>query len=167
MHLNYVSSADAEFLNALKLWLRDESEVLVMIRYSRAGGSRDFEFFTSFASLSERLCQLPPSTSITAYGKPQLPLRGVVDDRFINNCLAEIPDGKEYLIVETVPRTAGGVSWIHHDTGETRDELRASLEDSRGNPVAVGLFPPWPDESPDVVMAIVPDENGVVQPGIY
>jgi hypothetical protein len=167
MTVNCVSSTDEGFLNTLKLWLHDQSEILIMIRYSRAGGDKDFEFFTSFAMLSEWLLHLPPSTSVTAYGRPQLRLRGVVDDDFINKCLAAVPDGKEFLLVETVRQTAGRYSWFHNAMGETHDELRASLDNSRGKPVAVGLFPPWPDESADVVMAFVPDENGVVQPGVY
>lgn len=61
-------------------------------------------------------------------------------------------------MVETVQRTAGRMSWFHDMAGETHAELREALEDSRGSPVAVGLYPPWLNHGPDVVTAYVPDE---------
>jgi hypothetical protein len=53
------SAADEEFLKTLKIWLGRQTQVLVLIRYSRAAGNKDFEFHTSFAVLQERLRQLP------------------------------------------------------------------------------------------------------------
>jgi hypothetical protein len=80
---------------------------------------------------------------------------------------AEIPDGTEYAVVETVRRTAGQYSWFHESSGETHAELRESLADSRGTPIAVGPFPPFWINHPDVMAAIVPDEHGKVNPGVY
>jgi hypothetical protein len=45
--------------------------------------------------------------------------------------------------------------------------LCEALEDSRGIPVAVGLYPPWLGDTDDVVSAIVPDENGIVRISVY
>jgi len=110
---------------------------------------------------------LPASTEVIAFTKPQLPLRGVVDDAFIASCLSRIPEGSEFLVAETVPRTAGRHSWFHHSEGESHAELRDALEDSRGNSVAAGVYPVWWEESPDTVSAIVPDARGEVMHGIY
>jgi hypothetical protein len=124
--------------------LRGQPEILMLIRYSRAAGSKTFEFFTSFDRLRERLGQLKPETSVTAFRRRQLPLRGVVDDEFIGKCLNSTRDGSEFLIIETTSRTAGRESWFHHEAGESLDELRKALEGLRGNPVAVGEYPRWP-----------------------
>jgi hypothetical protein len=161
------STTDKEFLKTLKDWLDSQSEIMVLIRYSRAAGDKSFEFFTSFAALSERMHQLGPQTCITAFRRPQLPLRGVVDDAFIDACLRNIPDGSEFVVVETVRRTAGQYSWFHNAAGETQEELRESLEASRGSPVAVGEYPPWLEDSPDVISGYVPDEDGVARTGVY
>ena len=161
------SATDTNFLKTLDGWLTAESEILVLLRYSHAAGNKSFEFFVTFAALSERLHQLPPPTCVTAFKRPQLPLRGVVDDAFINECLSDIHDGAEFLVVETVPRTAGRHSWFHSEAGETHEELRESLEDSRGSPVAVGEYPPWLEDSPEVISGYVPDADGVVRIGAY
>jgi len=138
-----------------------------MIRYAYAAGNRSFEFFSSPAALFERLGQLQRRTSVTAFRQAQLPVRGIVNDEFIKSCMRAIPEGSEFLLVETVQRTAGRMSWFHDMAGETHAELREALEDSRGSPVAVGMHPAWVNGGPDVVTAYVPDEDGVVRLGAY
>jgi hypothetical protein len=165
--MDYVSSLDENFLKSLQRWLSERGEVLVLIRYSRSAGSKSFEFFDSYHPLLERLRRLPEQTSIIAFRKPQLPLRGVVDDQFVADCLSRITDGSEFLVVEMAPRTAGKESWTHHAAGISNAELRNALEDARGRSVAVGAYPPWEEKSPDVLCAIVPDECGVVKTGAY
>ena len=165
--MSLTSVTDKEFLKTLEHWLVGPSELLVQICYSRAAGSKGFEFFMSFAALSERLSQLPPETCVVVFRQPQLPLRGVVDDAFIRKCLSSIRDGSEFLVVETELRTAGRYSWFHDAAGETHDELRESLEHSRGTPVAVGEYPQWLEDSPDVISAYVPHGDGTVKRGAY
>ena len=165
--MGYTSSTNARFLGTLDEWLRSRHELLVLIRYSHAAGSKDFEFFSSFEALTERLRGLPPRACITAFRQPQLPIRGLVDDSLIPTCLRGIPDGSEYLLVETVRRTYGQASWFHHAAGESHAELREDLEHSRGQAVAVGPYPPWLRDTDDVVSAVVPDERGVVTTGVY
>jgi hypothetical protein len=115
----------------------------------------------------QRLHQLQAETRITAFRRPQLPLRGVVDDAFIDQCLRNIQDGSEFVVVETVRRTAGRYSWFHDEAGETHEELRESLEAARRSPVAVGEYPPWLEDNPEVISGYVPDEDGVVRTGVY
>src|SRR5689334_10954464 len=103
--MNPASATDPGFLGTLESWLSRLPEILVLIRYSAAAGSKDFEFFSSFGVLSNRIHQLPPRTSIIAFRQPQLPLRGVVDEGFIADCLSRVPDGSEFLVLEIAPRT--------------------------------------------------------------
>ena len=163
----YPPSTDPRFLSTLDSWLQVQPEILVLIRYSHAAGNKDFEFFSSIGSLRDRIGKRPARTCITAVRQPQLPLGGVVDDEFVARCLKNIPEGAEYLVVETVRRVYGTMSWFHHDAGETHACLRQDLEESRGVAVAAGLYPPWLVDTDDVVSAVVPDEQGVVRTGVY
>ena len=165
--MRLTASTDTEFLSTIEHWLRSQSEVLVLIRYSHAAGKKSFEFFSSPPALFERLRRLPPLTAVTVFRQPQLALRGIVDDGFIESCLFTIPEGSEFVVIETVPRTYGRTSSFHHDAGETHAELREALEDSRGKPVAVGLYPTCLEDGLDVVASIVPDEDGVARLGAY
>jgi hypothetical protein len=161
------STTDTAFLETLREWLRSQSEIMVLIQYSRAAGDKSFELFTSFDTLSERLHQLTAATRVTAFRQQQLPLRGLVDEKFVHLCLSSIPDGAEFVVAETIPRTAGQTSWFHHEAGDSHVALREALERSRGNPAAVGKYPPWLQESPEVISGYVPDENGIVRRGVY
>jgi hypothetical protein len=165
--MTYPPTTDPKFIGTLESWFRSTPELLVLFRFSHAAGSKDFEFFSSLQALCERVRQLAPRTSVIAFRHPQLPIRGVVDDSFIAKCLSNIPDGSEYLVVETVRRIAGRHSWFHHGAGESHIELRDELEQSRGVLVAAGPYPPWIEDSDDVVSAVVADEHGVVSPGVY
>jgi hypothetical protein len=160
-------TTDGEFLRTLEEWLRGQSEVLMLIRYSRAAGHKSFEYFTAFDRLRERLGELKPETSVIAFRQRQLPLRGLVDEGFIGRCLNSIRDGSEFLVVETVPSTTGPARWFHDEAGESLDELRETLEGLRGKRVAVGEYPPWLEDSLDVISAYVPDQDGNVRAGVY
>ncbi len=165
--MSYPPTTDPKFLGTLESWFQTRPEILVLIRYSHAGGSKDFEFYLSFQSLLDKLRELPPLTSVIAFRQPQLPLRGVVDDLFIDRCLSSIPDGSEYLTAETVRRAAGRRSWLHHGAGMSHAELRDDLEESRSSQVSAGLYPAWLEDTDDVISAVVPDEHGVVRLGVY
>jgi hypothetical protein len=132
------STTNKKFLKSLEDWLRGQSEIMILVRYSRAAGSKSFEFFTTFAALRERLSLLKAETSVTAFRKPQLPLRGRVDDEFVGECLSLISADSEFLVLETDPRMATQQWLFHHEAGESRDELQEALEGLRGRLVAVG-----------------------------
>jgi len=161
------SITDRKFLKTLEDWLHGQSEVMILIRYSREAGNKSFEFFTSFATLRERLARLKAETSVTVFRKPQLPLRGRVDLEFIGKCLSLIPPGWEFLVLETDPRMATQQWLFHHEAGDSLDELHQVLEGLRGRLVAVGEYPQWVKDSADVISAYVPHRDGTVKAGIY
>jgi hypothetical protein len=43
-------------------------------------------------------------------------------------------------------------------------KLRDDLENLRGSSAAIGLYPPWLEDTEDVISAYVPNEDGVVRP---
>jgi hypothetical protein len=161
------SATGEEFLKTLENWLDSQTEVLVLIRYSRAAGDKSFEFHTSFAALQERLNRLLAEACVTVFRSPQLQLRGIVDDEFIGKCLSSVPDGPEFVVVETVLTKAGLHSCFNYAAGASHDELREDLEGMRGRPVAVGEYPPWQEDSSEVISGYVPCEDGNVRRGIY
>lgn len=167
MHFSeFTPITNPEVVATLDRWFRAQPEILVR-RRGPCSGTEEFEFFSSFEALVERMRTSIPYTWFTVFGKPQLPLRGVVDDNFIAQCLSSIPDGAEYLIVETVRTVAGKVSWFHDLSGDVKAQLRDDLETSRNAPVAFGLYPPCLEERDDVVHAFTPDADGIVKPGPY
>jgi hypothetical protein len=161
------STTDKKFLKSLEDWLHGDSEVMILVRYTRAAGNKSFEFFTSFAVLKKRLAELRATTNVVAFRKPQLPLRGRIDDEVIGKCLSFIPAGSEFLVLETDPRMATQQWLFHHEAGESPDGLRQVLEGLRGRLVAVGEYPQWMKDNPDVVSAYVPYPDGTVEVGVY
>ncbi len=163
----FPSILDASFATTLRQWFHEQDELLVMLRYSNAGGSRDYELHSSFESIAKRLATVPPQTSVIVFRDPQLQLRGVVTDEFVAKALASIPDGVEFLFVETALTTFGTKSWYHNASGNRQSELREELEASMGRPVMLGRYPPWLVDGPDVVSGYVPDAAGLIKPGAY
>jgi len=161
------STTHRRFLRSLKEWLRDESEIMILVEYSRSAGNKSFEFFTEFAALKHRLKMLKAETRVTAFRKRQLALRGCVDDEFIGKCLSSMPAGSEFLVIETDPRLATQQWLYHHKAGESADELRSVLEGWRGRLVAAGIYPSTLTDGPDVITAYVPHRDGSVKAGIY
>ena len=157
-------TTDPKFLATVEAWLEHRHEILVLIRYTESVGAKGFEFISSYQSLMDQLRTLPPLTSVIAFRQPQLPFRGVVDDDFITRCVEGIPDDAEYLVLETVKRVQGRNSWFLEYAGITRAELRDDLEESRGIPVAAGLYPAWHEDNDDIISAVVPDEHGSIKP---
>ena len=165
--MSYESATSENFLSTVRGWFAVSPEILALFRFSHAAGNREFEFFTTFDAFKERLGGLPERTCITVFAEPQLPIRGVVDDELIERVLSSLTDGSEYLIVETIRRVYGKQSWFHHAGGDSHEALRQDLEQSRGVPIAVGLYPPWLIDSDTVVSAVVPDAEGNVICGVY
>ncbi|WP_218033122.1 hypothetical protein, partial [Brevifollis gellanilyticus] len=159
--------SDPAFLKTAEEWFSVRPDILVLIRYSHAGGNRSFELFSSFQEFTQKLRELTPLTCVIVFRQVQLPFRGVVEDDLIAKCLQGIPEGAAYLVTETVRRVYGKASWFHYSDGESHAELRESLEDCRGAPVAAGLYPPWLHDSEDVISAVVPGADGVVRSGVY
>jgi len=165
--MKLLSTTDERFLKTIEAWLAEQPEILVQMEFSRTAGNKEFRFFSSFAGLWKELRRQNPQTRVTAFRLRQLPLRGRVDDEFIDLCLSHIPNGREFLITETIPTTYGKYSSFSQEAGETSEELRESLEKSRGKPVAVGEYPDWQEDNSDVIRAYVPDADGVARAGCY
>jgi len=167
--MGYTSTQDPTFISTVQAWIESKKEVFALIRFHAAAGSKSFEFFQSMDAFKNRLNELHARTCITVFRDPQLPLRGCVDEEFIQTALAAIPDGAEFLVVALELTTIGRASWFHDAAGVTHDELVEELRHDYcyGKQVAVGNYPPWLDESDSVISAVVPNGDGSVTTGIY
>lgn len=163
----HAASTDPNFLATIESWCSDQSEVLALVRFRCGAGSREYRLFSSFSDLHEMIQKAPNGACITVFRNPKLPLRGVVDDIFIESCLAAIPDGAEYLMFETVPVVAGKHSWYHYGSGETLAALKDDLQESVGLPVVVGYHPSMSARPTEAVDGVVPDADGMVRAGPY
>ena len=163
----HTSALAPDFIATVEQWLSQRGEILVIFRYPNAGGARDYELHRSLHTLKERLSSVPSQTSVIAFQQTQLPLRGVVDSAFIDAALAFIPNGNEFLLVETVLTTYGKASWYRNASGMMHSELKEELEESLGRPVLLGAYPPWLHDGPSVISGYVPDSDGRIQPGAY
>jgi hypothetical protein len=163
----YESVRNPVFQSTVARWIAETHEVLVMIRFSAAAGSRSFEFFDAFDAFRDRLDQLPLRACVTAFRDQQLSLRGRVDAEFINQAISSIPGRTEYLLVDLELTTIGKASWYRYAAGENHEELREDLEDHSDCLVALGPYPRWFEDNESVISAVVPDPDGSVHTGIY
>ena len=156
---NPLSATDPIFLDQIKSFFDTTSEVLVLIRYSRAAGSKNFQFLTSFAAFESLLNPLPVSASVTVFKSSDLPHRGIFDDAFLASILTAIADGTEFFLIDLENN--------NFTSGDTHGELREAMEDFRGRKVAIGPYPPFVLDTPEIITAYVPDKNGAIKIGVY
>jgi len=138
-----------------------------MIRYPNAAGNKEFIFFTSFNEFERQVNKLKPRTCLIVFHDKQLPLRGIVNDVFINKALAMVPDGDEYLLIGLTLTVIGAASWYSYNTGESHEDLLEDMHDEYGHIMAFGPYPEWLYDSETVISALIPDPDGSVIPGAY
>ncbi|HEV3446917.1 MAG TPA: hypothetical protein VG099_19925 [Gemmataceae bacterium] len=139
------------FLERVASWMQRSGEVLVILRYLRAAGAKDFALCRSRGDFEALVESLPTGTDIEVFRDHQLPLRGIVDEAFIALALNAIPDGQEYLIVTTEVRPGSKICHFGY-IGGSHIDLRQSLEELKGNDVALGVCPAY----------CVPDHEGLI-----
>src|SRR5690606_34701033 len=88
-----------KFLETVNSWIEASGEVLVILRYLRAAGARDFGLIDSADRFLRLVEVCPRGTDIIVCRDAPLPLRGRVDDDFIARAKDFIPAGGEYLFV--------------------------------------------------------------------
>ena len=168
-------TTDPCFLLEAEEMIKTRGEILAEFRYSRAAGSRDIALFHSFLSFQEHIATLPPPTRVEVYRRYDLPLRGVIDEAMTQAALTLLGD-TEYLIVYLHPRDDSRraeeydqeVGWLSSfQNNEGAEELEEDLRDTVGEQAAVGPYPEWGESYDNVLWAVVPNADGLIQVGIY
>lgn len=149
-----------QFLARVRDWIANQGEVLVVLRYLRAGGAKEFSLCQSMADFEQLIAGLPIGTDIEAFRDRQLPLRGIVDDDFISQASTLVGDGAEYLFA-TLATRVGSIISKNDRLGDSHADLRADLEDFRDQAVAFGPVPIyWEADSDKLISASVGGIDG-------
>lgn len=149
------------YLAKVDAWIAASGEVLVIMRYLRAAGSKDYALVSTSQDFRVLTDACGDGTDIIVFRDPQLPLRGKVDAEFIGHAKALVPDGHEYLYMRTTPEEEGDPRcW-----GEMGDAHGCLAEDLGGNVGVYVAFGPCPNFSqPDNDVIISASKGGIDGP---
>ena len=129
------------FLDRVATWIEATGEVLVVLRYLRAAGAKDFALCRTRQEFESLVSSARRGTDICVFRDRQLPLRGVVDEAFVELALRSIADEDDFILLTTEVRPGPWIS-LSGDIGLSHAELRESLAELMGADVALGR---WPD----------------------
>ncbi|CAN5143459.1 hypothetical protein BH09PSE6_BH09PSE6_11450 [soil metagenome] len=151
-----VSTSDEAFLATVHRWIDASGEVLVLLELS-GSGEKEFVFCRDFPAFERQTRSLPAQSRVTVYRDRQLPLRGTVDDAYVQAALAQVPDGAEWLVTALRPMRAGTLSWYPNASGSNHEDLIDDLLEFHGDQAAMGEHPPSNGNGEQVATAVVPD----------
>lgn len=129
----------AEFLNHVRKWIDQRGEVLVVLRYLRMAGAKDFALCPSFADFDFIVDSAPLGTDIEVLRDAGLPVRGIVDAAFIDTAVSHVRDDEEYLVLTTEKERSCLTRSARWDLLHV--SLRADLNDLLGVEVRMGACP--------------------------
>jgi hypothetical protein len=127
------------FLATVRRWILATGEVLVVLKYLRGGGAKDLALVTTVEAFDRLVDVCPVGTNIIVIRDPRLPLRGVVDDDFVQRALDLMAESAEYLFVVTTPSSPGDPRC--KGEFDFAANLRQDLDEVRGETIALGACP--------------------------
>lgn len=142
-------------------WIEASGEVLVVLRYLRAAGSKDVAFCRTAAEFHRLIEVVSMGTDIIVFRQRQLGLRGIVDDTLIESACSFLAEGAEYLVASLDRETASPLS-TRWGMGDSHEDLLAFLKESRGEKVAIGSCPDF--NSPDNDDMVSASKGGIDGP---
>ena len=127
------------YVSTVRNWIETTGEVLVIMRYLRAAGAKDYAIVTSAEEFHRLVDVCPIGTDIIVFRDRMLPMRGVVDHFFAKLVRESLPEDLEYLLVKMKPekpddpRCVGLCGYVRH--------FDSDLEDMVGETIAIGECP--------------------------
>jgi hypothetical protein len=119
-----------DWRQSVSRWLREDGEVLFVLRYAFGGGAKDYCLIRDAATLWQLVDVVPKGTDVIAIRGSWLPLRGAIDEGFIAKALQLVKNETEYMFVIDMakavddPRMNGGFDIGH---GMMRDDLNQHI----------------------------------------
>jgi hypothetical protein len=163
-----LSVRSPEFEKRISEWLRDNPELLVLNRLSRAAGRKDWYLIRHASDLSAVMDRARPSDCLTVFFKPQLSFRGRARDEAIwIDALGVLGEAEEAVfgeIIESDPQlhdafvaVSGDEEWIEEWLMERPNAL-----------IVFGAYPPFLDPDPGIAVdGIIPNADGSITEGVY
>jgi hypothetical protein len=148
------------FVSTVRNWIEKTGEVLVIMRFLRAAGAKDYAIVTSAEKVDRLVDVCPIGTDIIVFRDRMLPMRGVVDNAFVKLVQESLPEDLEYLFVKMKPeksgdpRCFGQCGYVRH--------LDSDLEDMDGQTIAIGECPNF--SGPDDEAMISASKGGIDGP---
>ena len=139
-HYNPEREVTHAFVGRVAGWIETAGEVLVVLRYLAAAGSKDFAFCRSRRDLEAIVAWAAVGTDVVVLRDARLPLRGVVTEAFIAAAQREVPPGQEYLIL-TEEKAADAPVSAFSAFDDDREDLVLYLRRLAGRTVAFGKCP--------------------------
>ncbi len=127
----------------LQDWFSASTELFVELDRPHSGTSGGFYILKNYLQYEDLITKASPGAVCFMLRDKQLPLRGLVDDTFINRALDWLEDGDYYIIIEpsSYPQTIRFLG-----DGKTRLEFERELRELRGTEVWVGQDFKFPDQ---------------------
>ncbi len=144
-----------QFISKVVNWIGEAGEVLIVLRYLRAAGAKDYALCRSEHEFRRIIELVRVGTDIVVFRRKQLPIRGICTEALIKRACEEIPEGSEYLVLRT-NRKSPDDPRLWGDMGDTHVDLRETLEedDVFKSDVAIGPLPPFNDnDNPEMISA--------------
>ena len=158
------STTTPDFINEALNILKQNGEILVVIRFPYMAGSKDFFIIKNENDFRQLLRNRKPKDSVTVMKSFSLLERGRATPEFITKVMQNLekPAGLEWLVIgKTNDKYLDNWNWA-----ETKEELKAEIEDRMGNEVTILEEPDWISDETSI-NAYAPDDDGVVRPGAY
>jgi hypothetical protein len=139
--MSYLSLFTPYNLALLNDWLEETGELYVDVYWPHSGGSSTPYFVRSMNDLKALVSQQPwpREISFTIFQKLQYALRGIADNKLLEQALQQIPDGEYYSIVSLEAVYPSRCMFL--DEGKSHVELRRGFSEVIGQRVGLGQNP--------------------------
>lgn len=144
--------------------IRNQGEILILIRYPYQAGNKDFFLINSEKEYKEFLEKREAKDSITIFKSIENVIEGLVTEEFITQALnnLERPKYSDWVVIFPEDKDKSE-HWYYNENKEDLEEsLRLNLEKY----VRIIEDPDWFNKEV-IFHAYVPDEDGKVRPGSY
>jgi hypothetical protein len=167
----YVATNDPNLAETLHEALRRSGEMTILQRLTRSAGRRDWFLIESASDITAVLGEGRPHDAFSFFITRQFDARGRLDEELIERLraiLSTMPLNTDELLV--AQRVSGQIR-LQDCEGFSSNQIEEFLDWAKGHvgaDVVAGQHPPLLSNNADeVVTAIVPDQEGKVQLGVY
>lgn len=156
---------DSNFLKQVKDWLSKTQDIFVFARYSDTAGNKGCFWFSDHDSFYHIIEKFPAKADVIVFKDNQFPLRGIVDEAFIQNIFSTFPGNTELSFIDKITPSNGLIDLYRCDSHK---DIKESLAEFYGEPIAIGLASQWWGNDSDIMIsALVPLADGTLKRGVY